>query len=95
MREYKDIAHQRMQQVLVHSCIYYDYNTNIVPDWQYDNWGNELIDIITKHPNVIQELPYGYMFSTYTTCCSGYDLPFRHPLIRSKAERLLKLRNMI
>ncbi|WP_423220055.1 DNA ligase LigA-related protein [Bacillus cereus] len=34
----RDNITQRRHQILVHSCIYYQYNTNIIDDHTYDRW---------------------------------------------------------
>ncbi|WP_410501080.1 DNA ligase LigA-related protein, partial [Escherichia coli] len=38
----RDKITQRRHQILVHSCIYYQYNTNIIDDHTYDRWVMEL-----------------------------------------------------
>ena len=39
----KEKINQRRRQMLVHSCIYYRFDTNIVSDFDYDRWVNELM----------------------------------------------------
>lgn len=88
-RDIKEIIQQRIYQILVHSAIYYDFNTNIVDDFKYDDWGKELQQLVKDYPKEVEQCHFGEYFKTYSETSSGFDLPFRHPLIRCKAERLL------
>lgn len=84
--------HQRTQQILVHSYIYYEFNTNIIEDYKYDQYANELIEIIKQNPELLDQVEYGYMFKDYAECGSGFNLNYRHPKIVEKAQYLLELR---
>ena len=33
---------QRRLQLLIHSCIYYEFNQNLISDKQWDEWAKEL-----------------------------------------------------
>jgi len=95
MQNIKEKMQQRMRQVLVHSCIYYEYDTNIVDDYTYDKWGKELIELIKEYPQYLGELEFGNYFKEYVEMPSGFNLPYRHPDILRKAQYLLKLRNLL
>lgn len=82
---------QRTRQILVHSCIYYEFDRNIVPDYKYDQWGNELIELVRDNPDVLDQIEYGYMFKNYTEASSGFNLNYRHPNILNKARYLINL----
>ena len=82
---------QRTRQILVHSCIYYEFDRNIVPDYKYDEWGKELIKLIKENPELLNEIEFGDMFKNYSETSSGFDLNYRHPKIMSKAKYLLEL----
>ena len=43
------LMRRRRLQILVHSCIYYRFNTNLVTDHQYDSWGKELVELHRKY----------------------------------------------
>ena len=95
MNNIKAKMQQRIRQILVHSCIYYEYDMNIVDDSTYDRWGNELIELIKKYPQHLKELEFGMEFMHYVEMPSGFNLPYRHPDIMRKAQYLLKLRNLL
>lgn len=83
---------RRMRQILVHSCIYYEFNQNIVSDHVYDAWGNELTELIKKYPEMLSELEYGFYFIDYVEMPSGFNLQYRDPKIMSRAAHLLKIK---
>lgn len=87
----KELMQRRIRQILVHSCIYYTYNENIIPDYVYDTWGNELIELIKAHPEYLNELEYGKDFRNYVEMASGFNLPYREPQILNRAYQLLQL----
>ena len=95
MNNIKAKMQQRIRQILVHSCIYYEYDMNIVDDSTYDRWGNELVELIKKYPQHLKELEFGMKFTHYVEMPSGFNLSYRHPDIMRKAQYLLKLRNLL
>ena len=36
---------RRRKQILVHSCLYYRLDTNLIEDWQYDKIGRRLAEL--------------------------------------------------
>lgn len=95
MDKTKELMQRRIRQILVHSCIYYEYDTNIVDDSTYDKWGKELVELIKKYPHYLKELEFGMDFIHYVEMPSGFNLPYRHPDILRKAQYLLKLRGIL
>ena len=91
-QEIMDLMQRRIRQILVHSCIYYHFNNNIIPDHVYDSWGNELIELIKKYPDYLEALDWGQHFKNYTEMASGYNLPYKDPRIIGKARFLLDTR---
>lgn len=83
---------RRIRQILVHSCIYYRFNDNVVPDHVFDSWGRDLIDMIKEHPEWLNELEYGEYFKNYNETTSGFDLPLGDLRIMSRANHLLLLK---
>lgn len=86
---------RRIRQVLVHSCLYYEFDTNIISDSEYDRIGKELVGLIKRYPEYLNELEYGYAFRNYLDMPSGFDLPYRHPDIMRKAKQLLRIRGLL
>lgn len=85
------LIRRRRRQILIHSCIYYRLNDNIIDDYKYDMWGKELGRLQTEYPEISAKVPDFYeYFKDYTPeCTSGYNLPIWLPEVISKAEKLL------
>lgn len=89
----KEKINQRRRQMLVHSCIYYRFDTNIVSDFDYDRWVNELMELQRKHPEIAQQCVYQEDFKNLDETTSGFNLGHSRPEIVRKAQYLLKLQN--
>lgn len=81
---------RRRLQILVHSCIYYVYNDNIVSDSIWSQWARELAELQKKYPSIASRVDYAEEFKEFDGS-TGYYLPTRNPEIMSKAQYLLKL----
>ena len=79
--------------MLVHSCIYYRFDTNIVSDFDYDRWVNELMELQRKYPEIAQQCAYQEDFKNLDETTSGFNLGHSRPEIVRKAQYLLKLQN--
>lgn len=80
-------------QILIHSCIYYKFNCNIWTDDNFDKHADELISLQTKYPNHSKKVVWYQDFKDYNFP-SGFDLPYSHPWVVSKANYILKLHNL-
>lgn len=89
----KEKINQRRRQMLVHSCIYYRFDTNIVNDFDYDRWVNELMELQRKYPEIAQQCVYQEDFKNLDETTSGFNLGHSRPEIVRKAQCLLKLQN--
>jgi len=78
---------RRRLQVLVHSCIYYELDDQIVEDCVFDDWAKELESLMKDYPNEYSDR-FDYAFDEWDSS-SGYDLPHRDPWIYSKAKQLV------
>lgn len=88
-----DILRKR-QQILVHSCLYYRFDTNLIEDYQYDKIGKSLADLQIEYPELSKEVTYKYKaFETFGQdgCYSGYNLPTSDPDVVRKAQRLINM----
>ena len=88
-----DILRKR-QQILVHSCLYYRFDTNLIEDYQYDRIGKSLAELQIKYPELSKEVGYKYKaFETFGQdgCYSGYNLPTSDPDVVRKAQRLIDM----
>lgn len=83
---------RRRKQILVHSCLYYQYNTNLIEDWQYDKIARRLAELQIAHPDISNNLGYhDKEFKGFGEdhCYSGFNLPRSSPEVVATAERLI------
>lgn len=82
---------QRRAQMLVHSCIYYELNDNIVSDHLWQEWADELVELQAKHPDKCSIGFYDKQFEDWTGA-TGNHLPHRDQWVIRKARHLLDRR---
>lgn len=82
---------RRRRQILVHSCLYYKMNTNIITDEEFDKWCAELRDLHSKYPQYMDCGVFDAEFKKWGGF-SGFDLPTYAPEVHSKAEQLLRIK---
>lgn len=92
-QEVIDLINRRENQVLIHSCIYYKFNDNLIEDWQYDNIGKDLIELAHKYPSEFKASYHYNDFIEYVNSDtpSGFNLPYSTTETVSKAMLLLRL----
>jgi len=86
--EIASLIKRRRLQMLVHSCLYYEMDINIISDQQFDKWALELAELLKKHPD-----EYSDRFDSYFKGwdgSSGFDLPHRDPWVYHTASNLKK-----
>ena len=84
----KEKIQQRRLQILVHSCIYYEFNTNIITDTQWNNWAKELVDLQRQYPEESLSVIWNDVFKDFNGS-TGMDLPVKDPWVMNKASELL------
>lgn len=89
-QEIKDKIKQRRLQMLVHSCIYYVLDSNIISDSTWSKWALELKDLQNKYPEISKEVEYAEYFKDWDGS-SGAFLPIHEDWVMQKAHRLLFL----
>lgn len=82
---------RRQRQILVHSCLYYRFDINLIPDHLYDFWSRELADLIVNHPQLFEQSAYHKDFIGFDGS-TGFDLPIGRPEIERKAQLLFRYR---
>ena len=82
---------QRRLQILVHSCIYYEYNKNIISDRQFDIWGKELVQLQKDYPDIASQIIYAEAFEGFDAS-TGFDLPIRDEWVMKKAAKICGLK---
>lgn len=80
---------QRRSQMLVHSCIYYELDDNIVSDHKWQDWANELERLQKKHPEHLEMGFYDKYFLDWDGSTGGH-LPHRDSWVYNKALQLLR-----
>lgn len=80
---------RRERQILVHSFLYYQMNTSIIPDYQFDQWSHELAEAMQEYPKEFAKSVYCRAFKDFDGS-SGFDLPYSMPEIQNAGLRLIK-----
>ena len=88
--EIRSLILRRRLQVLVHSCIYYVFNENIVSDSTWSEWARELAQLQKDYPKIADRVDYAKEFKGFDAS-TGYHLPTRNIEIMNKAQDLLRL----
>ena len=85
---------QRRAQMLIHSCIYYELNDNIVSDHQWQAWADELEKLQKDNPDKVSIGFYDDVFKDWTGA-TGNHLPHLDPWVNNKARWLLRLHDKV
>ena len=88
-RSIKEIIRQRRAQMLIHSCIYYEMNDNIVSDHQWQKWADELEKLQKEHPEDCKIDFYDWEFRDWDGA-TGAHLPHRDQWVYAKSLQILE-----
>lgn len=86
----KEFIYRRRSQMLVHSCIYYQMDENVISDDQWQKWANELA-------NVQDEFPQFHKLGFFDREFVGWDgtsgafLPLKNDWVWNKALHVLEM----
>lgn len=83
-----ELINRRQRQILVHSFLYYQLNTNIISDHTFDRWSKELYNLMKDYPEIAKKSVYYQGFLEFDGS-SGFDLPYTDPDIQNVGYRLL------
>lgn len=83
---------QRRYQILVHSLIYYELDTNLVSDDKWASWAKELVELQTAYPDISSKVIFADAFKSFDGS-TGFNLPYRDEQIVNIAYRLLNSEN--
>ena len=75
-------------QVLVHSCIYYEFNESIVDDATWAKWAVELEQLQATYPSIADKVAWSAAFKDFDHS-TGYNLPVRDPWVMRKARQIM------
>lgn len=84
-----ELINRRRRQILVHSAIYYNLNSNIITDETWSKWATELVTLQKTYPYIAEKCVYADAFRDFDGS-TGFDLPLRDPWVMERAERLLR-----
>ena len=87
-----ELIKRRRLQLLVHSCIYYAYNENLVTDDTWAKWALELEKLQEQYPDIAAKCPRAEEFELFDHS-TGYNLPLNDPYATATAKRLLLWRD--
>lgn len=82
-----ELIQQRRLQILIHSCIYYEYNRNVISDRQFDIWAKELVQLQKDYPEIAKQVIWAEAFEGFDGS-TGFDLPIKDKWVMQKASRL-------
>ena len=89
--EIRTLILRRRLQVLVHSCLYYVFNENLISDSTWSAWARELVELQRKYPSIADRVDYAKEFQDFDAS-TGFQLPTRNFEIMAKAQYLLDIR---
>lgn len=89
LSKHQELIRRRRAQMLIHSCIYYELNDNIVSDDTWQKWADELEQLQSKE----KDIEIGFYDSEFGdwTGATGNHLPLRDPWVKSKAKYILEI----
>ena len=85
----QELIRRRRAQMLIHSCIYYELNDNIVSDDTWQKWADELEKLQAEESDLNIDF-YDSVFIDWTGA-TGNHLPLRDPWVKTKAQYILDL----
>ena len=88
-RSVREIIRQRRAQMLIHSCIYYELNDNIVSDHKWQAWAFELAKLQNENPNDCKIGFFDEYFNDWTGAAGGRHLPLRNGWVYRTAQSVL------
>lgn len=83
---------QRRYQLLIHSCIYYHLNQNIISDKKWDEWARELKTLQEQYPEISKQVTLYEYFSDWDAS-TGAFLPITEDWVVRKSCQLLGIRS--
>src|SRR5574344_1857292 len=86
-----ELIQRRRLQMLVHSCIYYKLDGNIIQDRQWDMWAKELVKLQEENPEISQKVIWYEAFKDWDAS-TGAFLPLDDEWVIKKAKQLLKFK---
>jgi NAD-dependent DNA ligase len=96
--KYKHTTVERIEalrrQILIHSCLYYVYDSPIIGDIEYDKRARELTRLQREHPEEAKQGVYAEAFADFSESVTGFNLPIRNEWVVNKALYISRLHNL-
>lgn len=86
------LINRRRRQILVHSIIYYRYNTSLISDAEWTRRALELVELQKQYPDIAQKVPYADAFKNFDGS-TGFDLPLDDSWGNDTALYLMRISN--
>lgn len=90
MTDLLELMNRRQRQILVHSFLYYQLNTNVISDHEFDKWSKQLYNLMQDNKELAKQTVYYKGFESFDGS-SGFDLPYGDPKIQSIGLNLIKI----
>lgn len=87
-----ELIQRRRLQMLIHSKLYYDMDTNLITDRQFDEWGRELVQLQRDNPNIAKRICFAEAFKDWDAS-TGAFLPLQDEWVCRKANQILAIAN--
>lgn len=84
---------QRRLQLLIHSCLYYDMDTNLISDRQWDIWARELVQLQKDYPDISAKVIWYDAFADWDAS-TGAFLPLKDEWVVNKARQVAGIRTV-
>ena len=84
-----ELINRRQRQIMLHSLIYEEYDTNLIDDYVWDTWAKELVRLMADNPEIVKQSVYYEDFVDWTGDTAA-DLNYRKEEIISKAEWFIR-----
>lgn len=85
-----ELIQRRRLQILVWSRMYYELDTSVVTDRDFDMVGKELVRLQEQYPHISKIVAYADAFEGWDAS-TGYNLPLRDPWVCWKTEQILRI----
>lgn len=85
-----ELIQQRRLQMLVHSCLYYELDTNLISDKTWSDWAKELAQLQVVYPEISSKVIWADAFKDWDGT-TGAFLPLRDEWVMQKAHDLILL----
>lgn len=86
----RELIQRRRLQLLIHSCIYYEYNESLVTDEQWKNWAVELETLQKEYKAESELAPWADAFREFDHS-TGFNLPTTDPWVMGTARWILRI----